>query len=105
MRIWALKWYWDAIKADAHQRQVFIAHIRTNQKVIPDQYTQYNWHEIVRKRRNAALKRFAILNQDKPVRHVTQAKITEKLVETFSEVTDRNMEMPAKEGYSVHNNN
>ena len=71
MRVWVLNWYWDAITADEHQRQVFMTHIRTNQKVTPDQYTQYNWHESIRKRRNAALKRFAILNPDKPVGPVT----------------------------------
>ena len=50
----------------------------------------------LRKERNAVLKLLAILNLDKPVSHVTQAKNTEKLVETSSEVTDSNMEMAAK---------
>ena len=54
---------------------------------------------------NAALKLFAILSLSKPVKHVTQAKNIEKLVEISSEVTDSNMEMAAKEVRSISNNN
>ena len=60
---------------------------------------------VLGKGRNAALKLFAILNLGKSVRHETQAKDTEKLVETSSEVTDSNMETAAKEVPSISNIN
>ena len=51
------------------------------------------------------MKLSAILNLRKPIIHVTQAKNTEKLVETCSEVADSNMKMAAKKVHSFNSNN
>ena len=42
--------------ADANQKQVFIAYIRMNQEVIPDQYTHCTWYESVKKREKCSPK-------------------------------------------------
>ena len=58
------------------------------------------------KRRNAALKLFAVLNIGKPVSHATwNLKNIEKLVETSRKVIDSNMGMAAKEVHSINDNN
>ena len=107
MNAQVLSWYWGAITTDAYQRQVFIAHIRTNEERHTRSITLSTLGiRALRKERNAVLQLFAILNlSTKTVSHVTQAKNTEKLVETSSEVTNSNMETATKELLSINKNN